>query len=461
MRVFDFLFVYEIKNRELESICLLKYELERRGYTVKIVETWQYNFLPFRPINAKVCVTFALYDNGQIAYMNRFTYRLEKLVNLQWEQIFTNAEEYDLMITHAVKDEAKHGVHLCWGEKTVERLINLYKVPAKNVRLTGHIANDFYHPALRGYFLPPDKLLEMHGIKKDLKIVLFISSFAYIGMPDSMLDNPLYRDCGFDPFELRDLSEKTQAKLLEWFERFLKNHNDFVVVYRPHPAEIGNAKLFEMQSEVPGFYVISDCSVKQWILVADKISTWISTSIAEVYAASKGCSVLRPYPIPFSADIPLYNNARFITDYESFAGSVISNTEDWSVPKLDIRKFYHVDDTNPSYILACDVLEEVIQSDGYCNQSFQNIGYHHSTKKKHGLVSLVISASNCVIMLLLRFNLIQRLLSNHQGRRAADLRERVFSIKMAKKNNTSDREIFDIQTKISTIITRNTLRCEE
>ena len=38
MRKYDFLFLYEVKNRELESLCLLKYELERRGYSVAIVQ---------------------------------------------------------------------------------------------------------------------------------------------------------------------------------------------------------------------------------------------------------------------------------------------------------------------------------------------------------------------------------------------------------------------------------------
>lgn len=33
----DFLFIYEHKVRELENLCLLKYELDRRGYRVKIV----------------------------------------------------------------------------------------------------------------------------------------------------------------------------------------------------------------------------------------------------------------------------------------------------------------------------------------------------------------------------------------------------------------------------------------
>ena len=35
----DFLIMYEHKNREINSDCLLKVELERRGYTVKIENT--------------------------------------------------------------------------------------------------------------------------------------------------------------------------------------------------------------------------------------------------------------------------------------------------------------------------------------------------------------------------------------------------------------------------------------
>ena len=33
----DFLFIYEHKVRELENLCLMKYELDRRGYRTKIV----------------------------------------------------------------------------------------------------------------------------------------------------------------------------------------------------------------------------------------------------------------------------------------------------------------------------------------------------------------------------------------------------------------------------------------
>ncbi len=37
MKELDFLFIYEHKVRELENLCLMKYELDRRGYKTKIV----------------------------------------------------------------------------------------------------------------------------------------------------------------------------------------------------------------------------------------------------------------------------------------------------------------------------------------------------------------------------------------------------------------------------------------
>ena len=37
MKELDFLFIYEHKVRELENVCLMKYELDRRGYKTEIV----------------------------------------------------------------------------------------------------------------------------------------------------------------------------------------------------------------------------------------------------------------------------------------------------------------------------------------------------------------------------------------------------------------------------------------
>ena len=37
MEELDFLFIYEHKVRELENLCLMKYELDRRGYRTRII----------------------------------------------------------------------------------------------------------------------------------------------------------------------------------------------------------------------------------------------------------------------------------------------------------------------------------------------------------------------------------------------------------------------------------------
>ena len=78
MKNVDFLFIYEVKAREFENICLLKYELERRGYTVEILNTWYYiNKIPPR-INAKVVISFALYNDNTFKFISSYTNKIEK-----------------------------------------------------------------------------------------------------------------------------------------------------------------------------------------------------------------------------------------------------------------------------------------------------------------------------------------------------------------------------------------------
>ena len=60
----DFLILYEHVSREYESICLLKYELERRGYTADIrqlLDTKKLKYFTWR--KPKVLVASAMYDD--------------------------------------------------------------------------------------------------------------------------------------------------------------------------------------------------------------------------------------------------------------------------------------------------------------------------------------------------------------------------------------------------------------
>ena len=90
MTELDFLFIYEHKVRELENLCLMKYELDRRGYRTKIVYIDDaYNAMQDRPIyHAKVVCTMACYDNYTLFWHTKEFVKFEKVIDLQWENIF-------------------------------------------------------------------------------------------------------------------------------------------------------------------------------------------------------------------------------------------------------------------------------------------------------------------------------------------------------------------------------------
>ena len=87
----DFLFVYEVKARELENICLLACELERRGYTTAIVNSW--TMLKKKKDSGYSCDTLvisACYNDEVYRFFTGFARRYKKVFCLQWEQVPVN-----------------------------------------------------------------------------------------------------------------------------------------------------------------------------------------------------------------------------------------------------------------------------------------------------------------------------------------------------------------------------------
>ena len=141
----DFLILYEHKVREIESVCLLKAELENRNYTVDIclshkINTWKYLYKK----KPRVIVVIALRKNDDLRYqVYRIGGKIRKIVNLQWEQIFS---EKDISIP---EDYAAKAVHLCWGEGRKEQL-KTYGI--ENAIVTGAIQMDFLSGKLKQYY---------------------------------------------------------------------------------------------------------------------------------------------------------------------------------------------------------------------------------------------------------------------------------------------------------------------
>lgn len=363
MKKVDFLFVYEVKARELENICLLKYELERRGYTVVLINTWYYLKRKVPNYKASVVVTFALYNNDTYKFITTYVKKISKIVNMQWEQVGTTSDEKSEKSLFYIKDEAKKAVHVCWGSKTKERLMQNCGIDEKKLLLTGHISLDFLRDDLVGYYKSKEEILKEYGIPAKKKICLFISSFSHVNLPDDIIgDNT---DLGYSLKEYIKLSNYSQEKIIEWITMVLLKNRDVIFIYRPHPAEANNEKLVDLAHRFDNLFIISDLSIKQWILVSDVIYTWYSTSLIEIFASKKSCYILRPLPIPQDIDLAIYKDAEFVTDFSSFESTLDNNKLSFPVKETVMTQYYLIDKNTPAYSKMCDGLIYVYKNDYY------------------------------------------------------------------------------------------------
>lgn len=372
---YDFLFVIEVKNREFESCCLICYELQRRGYKVKLISTWDEAFYKHRRKKAKVIISWSMYNDRTFHYLSSFVYRCNKMVNMQWEQILTNSAFRDVSndAFAGVHGKAKEVSHIAWGNDTKRRLIELYEVPEKKIFLTGDVTLDFYRAMFAPMIMNRDNLCDKYNIPKEKKIYLFISTFAMTEYPE----NATLSD-GDKKFQI--ISIKSQKEILAWFDRILPKFSDGLIIYRPHPAERNNKLLRDYERKHKNFRIISTEVIRQWIIVADKIYTWMSTSIKEIYVAKKGCRVLRPFPVDKDEEAIIYNKTRFINNYADFErdffiqGDFLSH---FPIPSVIMDDFVFIPE-KPSYVLVADCLEKVLNDPSY----IIDFEYRHAIKKE-------------------------------------------------------------------------------
>lgn len=367
MKKYDILITYEIKNREIENICLIKRELERRGYSVGVCMQYETFFKVPEPIEAEVIVIPAYYRERAKFYTASHLIKTKKIVNLRWEQVSINDahEDRSRNVLWSIKEWGNRAVHIAWGNNAVDQMTNTWGVPKENVKKTGHIALDFMRHPLRKYYVNKKELCSRFNIPAEKRLNLFISSLSLVMMHEHVIKNSTFEN-KYDLLnkQIREAKE-TQKKILEWFERILEENKDDVIVYRPHPEERSSKLLKELATRQPRFFVIGEESVKQWILASDKIYTWISTSVAEVYAAGKGCSILRPVKIDHKNDMIIYNDSIFIENYEDFSKNFKEESQTFGVSENQINDNYYIDEKRFSFELVSDVIEEVFKNDKY------------------------------------------------------------------------------------------------
>lgn len=365
MQEFDFLFIYEHKVRELENVCLMKYELDKRGYSTKIVyiEDAQ-NAIEPRPIyHTKVLCTMACYDNHTLYWHVKEYVTFDKVIDLQWENIVYTKDEDRVDAYKNYRGIGKNVVHVSWGQQNVNRLINAAHVDSKLVKLTGHVGMDFLRYPLSRYYYSKEDFFEKYQLPLDKKVILFASPYYGDNLSESYISDMCYR-FGDDWVDYYDFMLKSQKVVLDWFEKICKEHEDIVFIFRPHPGHPSLASL-ELEKRLSNFRVIKDDSVKQWILVCDKIYTGNSSVVVEAFFAKKDCQLLFPFPITPGFELQMISDSSKITTFDEFEKSVLCEKESFPTPVEDIEDIYLVDWDKYNYQKFADMAEEVLADDAY------------------------------------------------------------------------------------------------
>lgn len=386
----DFLICYEHIVREIENDTLIKYELEKRGYSCKIIHFNDIDIsLHMGKEKAKVVVAPWLRFDTNVGRYLSLAKKPHKIVNLQWEQVYCNNDIQNGFVS--TSGQALRAYHMCWGENARNRLIE-QGVPEAHTTVVGAIQMDYGQPLFKEYFLSRESLADQYSLDKNKKWNLLISSFAFANYGEAGI-KALEKEFNLSLAEYIEVHQKSQRMTLDWIERLLQLSNcEFI--YRPHPAEKVDHRLSTMAKEYPHFHVISERSVKQWAQVCDKVNIWASTSNAELLAMHVDFAIVRPTEVPAGYEVESLRNEAFITDCEAF---IHYNTSYDEIDTASIAEklkrldhFYSYDPAYPAYKRTADYLEQVLKS-----EKGQN---YHFTAKQHlketiaGIKRYIISA---------------------------------------------------------------------
>ena len=354
--------LYELPNRELENDLLLKRYLHQKGHDCEIVKyPFQKPYELRRQYYDKIDVIIVHSLPDEIA-LNKLVYfvfgKVAYIFNTQVEQIGTNKSENDQSYYRWPTDSTKYAYHVCWGQKCFDSM-SKFGVNGKKLLLTGPIQMDFLRPEFRGYYQTKDELLARYGINSKLKICLFISSFSYVGLPEYARKD-LKRIIGEERFtSFERVSIDSQTKMLKWFDKLLSSNPGFLLIYRKHPAERVSEQLRKLADKYPqSLRLVSDYSVKQWIIGADSILTWYSTSVGEAYFANKKVLVLRPVKIEPEDDVTILNGTNFVSEYDEFI-KALEEGEYSGLDRENMMSYFDVDSNCPSFIRLGDKIIDI------------------------------------------------------------------------------------------------------
>lgn len=378
MKKIDVLIIYEHPERELENILLLMHELEKRKIKCELLQVPTKLFLKNKYYNKvkTVLVPYMYYNEDLYNCVYKIVGEASYIINLRWEQVLSVGVENDKNAFWYPKQAAISVKHMCWGIIPYQRMLEC-GVKESNLFVSGALHLDFLRDKLKNYYKKKSDIYREFGLNIHSKTILFISSFSSVNLSEDMVRHLKMVMGEREAEEFISLSVDSQKKILEWFECLLKMQ--YTVIYRPHPSERESGLLREYQSKYANFKVISEYSVKQWILVSDFVLSWISTSYTEAYFSDIPCGILRPIELPECREMTVLKTVEKIDSFKKLENFIM---QEKVVEKNNlVEKYYQIDDEY-SYHKIADYIEKVIKDPKECYIWSPDIVQEFSIRRK-------------------------------------------------------------------------------
>lgn len=363
MKKIDFLIRYEHKVRELESAILIKLELEKRGYSVALEGTYEYNNGNlYKP---RVIVLPSVYCDGNLHRVILKYGCFKKAANMLYEQLIGIEDEESALCKHNLYGKAREILSFGWGKQTFDRLVK-NGASREKVKIVGQINTDLLRYPFNRILKTKQDLAAKYALDVSKKWYLFISSFAYCEL-DELQKKLCMLDGGEENFNyMSDLSNNSRREILRWFEQVLQKYQNVVIIYRPHPDEARKSLILkQLEAKFPNFKVIGAEAIKHWINASDKIYNWYSTGLVDAIVLKKPYRLLRPVTIRRENDYRIYIDAANISQYESFEEDFLDLSYLSILNTNVFSYYYHFPDNNYVYHTICNNLEELINTNKY------------------------------------------------------------------------------------------------
>ncbi len=260
-----------------------------------------------------------------------------RLVSLDEEGLIQSSLETLVNARYCDKTVEETEKFFCWGDIPCNALKKHYKQYSYKFTATGSPTADLWSLKAKNVF--QDKVDNLH--ERFGKYILIPSSFAvpnhFMGPEEAL--NIMKRDNMFRGEEdyqyykrYHDYVEKVFHRFLDLLPILSKEFPDYTIILRPHPSD--NYETWKNATkDLENIHVVFEGTVSPWLLGAQAILHWGSTTGLEAYLQGRPVIGYTPYPeeeklydvLPHLVSIMTHNTQEVLDTLHH----VLDNPNDW------------------------------------------------------------------------------------------------------------------------------------